>query len=101
LRCADRQVARLTVTGSDLPWTFADVEPLPGFEQFQSLFADQEQALDEEDYQRADQIYGRIRAALTLTIPDGQPVPEFLLHIHADGTAGWRWHDEPFDDADQ
>jgi hypothetical protein len=24
-------------------------------------------------------------------------VPEFLLHIHDDGTAGWRWHDEPFD----
>jgi hypothetical protein len=27
----------------------------------------------------------------------GRPVAEFMLHIHDDGTAGWRWHDEPFD----
>ncbi|MCM2387426.1 hypothetical protein [Streptomyces albipurpureus] len=35
--------------------------------------------------------------SLTLTFPDGGPVVEFMLHIHDDGTASWRWHDEPFD----
>ncbi|WP_327707029.1 hypothetical protein OG530_40460 [Streptomyces decoyicus] len=22
--------------------------------------------------------------------------PEFMLHIHDDGTTGWRWRDKPF-----
>ncbi|MFE7466424.1 hypothetical protein ACFU6R_20285 [Streptomyces sp. NPDC057499] len=96
LHHGDRTVARLTVTGSDMPWTHADVEALPGFEEFRPLFAEQEQALDAEDWERAESCYDRIRAALTLTFPDGAPVPEFMLNLHADGTAGWRWHHEPF-----
>jgi hypothetical protein len=32
-----------------------------------------------------------------MTFPDGTPVAEFLLQIHPDGTAAWRWHDEPFE----
>jgi hypothetical protein len=101
LHSADRQIARLTVTGGDMPWTYADIEPLPGFEEFRPLFAEQEQAVDQEDVARSDLLYARIRAALSMTFPDGRPVPEFLLHVHADGTAGWRWHDAPFDAADQ
>jgi hypothetical protein len=31
-----------------------------------------------------------------MTFPDGSRVAEFMLRIHDDGTAGWRWHDEPF-----
>ncbi|WP_433687635.1 hypothetical protein ACQP0I_00585 [Micromonospora carbonacea] len=38
-----------------------------------------------------------IRAALTMTQPDGRPVAEFLLSIE-DDEAGFRWHDEPFED---
>jgi hypothetical protein len=31
-----------------------------------------------------------------MAFPDGRPVPEFMLHIHDNGTAGWRWHHELF-----
>ncbi|MER5479668.1 hypothetical protein ABT026_22275 [Streptomyces sp. NPDC002734] len=34
LHHGDREVARLTVTGFDMPWMYADVETLPGFESF-------------------------------------------------------------------
>ena len=101
LHGADRQVARLTVTGADMPWVCADVEPLAGFEQFRALFAEQEQALDQQDDARADLLCTRIRAALSMTFPDGRVVPEFLLRIHPDGTAGFRWHDEPFEGAER
>ncbi|WP_405442150.1 hypothetical protein OG373_33205 [Streptomyces avidinii] len=96
----DQEIARLTVTGADMPWMHAEVETLPGFEEVRSLFSEQEQARDEEDWERADTCCTRIRSALTLTFPDGGPVAEFMLHIHEDGTAGWRWHDEPFDTVD-
>ncbi len=55
-------------------------------------------AADEEDWERADACYTQIPNALTITFPDGSPVAKFMLHIHDDdGTADWRWHDEPFD----
>ncbi|WP_201776153.1 hypothetical protein [Streptacidiphilus melanogenes] len=97
LHHGDHEIARLTVTDNDWPWLRATVEALPGFEGFRPLFAEHEQAVEEEDWEQADLSYFRIRDALTMTFPDGSPVAEFLLHIHADDTAGWRWHDEPFD----
>ncbi|MFI9150443.1 hypothetical protein [Streptomyces sp. NPDC053367] len=97
LHHGDQEVARLTVTDTDMPWTHAAVEALPGFEEFRPLFAEQEQAVDEEDWERAGACYHRIRRELTMTFPDGGHVAEFILHIHDDGTAGWRWHDEPFE----
>jgi hypothetical protein len=99
LQHGDEVIARLMVTGADMPWTRADVETLPGFEEFRSVFVEQEQAIDEEDWERADDCHAQIRNALTLTFPDGSPVAEFWLHIHNDGTADWRWHDAPLDDA--
>ena len=96
LHRGDQEIAGLTVTGADMPWVHAEVEVLPGFEEFRPVFAEQEQAIDEEDWERAEACYTQIRDALTLTFPDGSPVAEFMLHIHEDGTAGWRWHDEPF-----
>ncbi|MFD3409561.1 hypothetical protein [Streptomyces cyaneofuscatus] len=97
LHHGDQEIARLTVTDGDWPWMHADVETLPGFDEFRPLFREQERAADEEGWERIDECYFRIRGALTLTFPDGIPVAEFMLHIHDDGTAGWRWHDEPFD----
>ena len=93
------EIARLTVTGTDMPWVHAEVETLPGFQAFLSVFADQEQAALDNDWERADACYTRIRSALTMTFPDGSPVAEFWLHIQDDGMASWRWHDEPFDTA--
>ncbi|MBT2393368.1 hypothetical protein J7E87_29090 [Streptomyces sp. ISL-1] len=101
LNCGDQEIARLTVTGADMPWIHADVEELPGFEDFRPVFAEQERAVDKEDWERADACYTKIRGALTMTFPGGSPVAEFMLYIHDDGTAGWRWHDEPFDGVNQ
>ncbi|MBY8881589.1 hypothetical protein [Actinacidiphila acidipaludis] len=97
LQHGDQEIARLTVTGVDMPWTHGKVEALPGFEEFRLLFSEQERAVDAEDWERTEASYIQIRSALTLTLPDGGPVAEFMLHIHDDGTAGWRWHDEPLD----
>ena len=30
-----------------------------------------------------------------MTYPAGSPVTEFMVNVHGDGTAGWRWQDEP------
>ncbi|MFI5774415.1 hypothetical protein ACIA74_39190 [Streptomyces sp. NPDC051658] len=97
LHHGDQEIARLTVTGTDMPWTHAEIETLPGFEEFRPVFTEQERAIDEEDWERADACYTQIRIALTMAFPDGSPVAEFMLHIHDDGTVGWRRHDEPFD----
>ncbi|HEY9523911.1 MAG TPA: hypothetical protein VIR33_11780 [Thermopolyspora sp.] len=70
---------------------------LPGLEEFRPLFSEQERAAEDEDWERADACNIRIRNALALTFPDGGSVAEFMLRIHNNGTAGWRWHDEPFD----
>ncbi|PYC68362.1 hypothetical protein C7C46_29185 [Streptomyces tateyamensis] len=94
-------MARLAVTSADWPWMHAVVEALPGFEEFRPLFAEQERAVDEENWEEADVCYFRIRSALTMTFPDESPVAEFMLHVHDDGTAGWRWHDEPFETLDE
>jgi hypothetical protein len=100
LQRGDEAVARLTVTGADMPWTYAEAEILPGFEEFRPVFAEQEEAIDEEDWERADACYTEIRSALTMTFPDGRSAAEFWLRIHNDGTASWRWHNEAFDAAD-
>ncbi|MFJ7496473.1 hypothetical protein ACIQZB_35985 [Streptomyces sp. NPDC097727] len=88
LRHGDQEIARLTVTGADMPWTHAEVGTVPGFEEFCPVFTEQERAVDEEDWERADACYTRIRSALTMALPDGSPVAEFMLHIHDDRTAG-------------
>ena len=97
LHCGDQEIARLTVTGTDMPWVYATVDALPGFERFRSVFAEQEQAIGKEDWDRADACYEEIRSLLTMTFPDGRPVSEFMVHVHGDGRAGWRWHAQPFE----
>lgn len=100
LHHAGREIARLTVTDTEMFWVHADIETLPGFEPFRSVFAEQERAAEAEDGDLYDSCYEQIRNALTMTFPDGSLVAEFMLNIHGDGTAGWRWTDEPFDTAD-
>lgn len=100
LRRGVETVARLTVTGADFPRLRAAVEELPAFGEDRTLFAEQETALDAAGYERADAIYTRIRDTFSMNFPDGRQVAEFLLHIHGDGTAGWRWHDQPFGEMD-
>ncbi|MFE3907815.1 hypothetical protein ACFXPY_48390 [Streptomyces sp. NPDC059153] len=95
LHHGDQEIARLTVTGTDMPWTHAEVETLPGFEEFRPVFTEQERAIDEEDWERADACYAQIRGALTMMCPDGSQVAEFMLYIQDDGTAAWRWLSAP------
>ena len=96
LHHGDQEIVRLIVAEADFPWMYADVETLAGFEEFRQVFAAQEVALDADDDDQIDACYKQIRSHLTMTYPDGDPVPEFMLHIHDDGTASWRWHYEPF-----
>jgi hypothetical protein len=100
LHRGDELVARLIVTGADFPWIHATVEEQPGFDAVRPWFAEQESAAAQEDFERMDRAYAMIRSTLTMTFPDGTPVAEFMLDIYPDGTAGWRWHDEPFAPAD-
>ncbi|MFF4845302.1 hypothetical protein [Streptomyces collinus] len=45
LHRGDQAIARLTVTDVDMPWTHAEVETLPDFEEFRPVFAEQERAV--------------------------------------------------------
>lgn len=91
LRRGGLEIARLAVTGGDMPWTYAEVEAMPGFEDCRTLFAEQERALEGEDWELAEDCHARISAALTLVPPAGGHVSEYLLRVYDDGTAGWRW----------
>ncbi|WP_330337729.1 hypothetical protein [Streptomyces sp. NBC_00557] len=55
----------------------------------------------DQEWEQAHTRCAQIRSALPMTFPDGSQVAEFMLHIHDDGTAGWRRHDEPFDTVNQ
>lgn len=90
LHARGRELARLTVTGTDFPWVHATIEEMPGFEEFRPLFERQERACDVEDWEALDQANAGLNNAITLTTPDGSAVAEFLLRVHGDGTAGWR-----------
>jgi hypothetical protein len=95
----DQVVGELVVYGGDFPWLNARLHPMEGFEQIRSVFEEELRSLDayDENIERWEDAYRRVRAAVTLAAPDGQIVREFVLHI--DGTeAWWRWTDEPFED---
>lgn len=97
LHAHGREIARLTVTDTDMPWVFATIEALPGFEEFRPLFDETNRYSEAEDWEAADDGYFRINESISMTMPDGAPVVEFLLNIHDDGTVGWRWMDETLD----
>jgi hypothetical protein len=85
------------IVGGEFPWLNAHVEHRSGFEELLPLFAEELNRLDRIDDDAAfwEEAYDALRAAVTLRYPDGDEVPEFLLHI--DGTeAWWRWSDDPF-----
>ncbi|WP_243639446.1 hypothetical protein [Micromonospora sp. MW-13] len=81
----------------DFPWTYGRFRPQPGFEPLRPLFAAWNAAVDAEDDEAMERAYDAVRAAVTMTHPDGRQVAEFLLSIE-DDEAGFRWHDEPFED---
>ncbi|WP_341720075.1 hypothetical protein QQG74_10360 [Micromonospora sp. FIMYZ51] len=96
----DQVLAELVVTGGDFPWLDARVQPRDGLAELRPLFAEQLRRLDgDTDVETSESAYEAIRKAVTLRYPEGDEVPEFILHIDGDA-AWWRWHDEPFDQED-
>ncbi len=90
-------LADLVVTAVDFPWLRATLHPRAQLETVRPLFVEELQLLDAVD-DNVDVWEGaqtRIRQAVTLTHPNGQMVPEFLLHVDGE-EAWWRWSDEPF-----
>jgi hypothetical protein len=95
------RLADLVIYDWDFPWVNAKVEHVDGLDEFRPLF-DAEVALLErvDDHVDAwEAAAGAVRAAVSLRYPEGNAVPEFLMHIQGD-EAWWRWNDEPFDDED-
>lgn len=86
---------RITVEEADFPWLYGRFTPGPAYPEVRPLFVRARALCEAEDWTGFDSVYDEIRAAVSLTSPDG-PVPEFLLHIDGD-TAWFRWSDEPFD----
>ena len=95
LRHGDATVAELVVTDADFPWLHATVRPGPNFDVLRPLFDDEVRLPQDDDDVAWETAYDRIRQAVSLIAPDGQAVPEFLLHIDGQD-AWWRWSDEPF-----
>ena len=95
LHHADATIAELVVTDADFPWLHATVRPGPGFDVLRPLFDDEVRLSEDDDDVAWEAAYDRIRQAVSLIAPDGQAVPEFLLHIDGQD-AWWRWSDEPF-----
>jgi hypothetical protein len=73
--------------------------PREGIEDVLPLFAEELLRLEgiDDDTESWEQAYNAIRIVVTLRDPEGNEVPEFLLHIDAD-EAWWRWSDEPFEE---
>ncbi|MCO8270762.1 hypothetical protein M1L60_09160 [Actinoplanes sp. TRM 88003] len=87
----DLLLAELSVTDQDFPWLYARVEPRGGLDDLRPLFAEELRLLEQVEAWEA--AYDAISAAVTLRYPDGQVVPEFLLHLEGD-EAWWRWIDD-------
>jgi hypothetical protein len=93
----DELLAGLVVTRADFAWLTARVRPAAGVAEVRPLFDDELRRLEfiDDELERWEAAYRRIREVIRLLAPDGRPVPEFLRHI-ADEDAGWRWSYEPF-----
>ncbi|MFD9596170.1 hypothetical protein ACFWA9_25960 [Kitasatospora sp. NPDC059973] len=85
----------IVIDESEFPWLHGRFAPAPTFGAVKPWFDESLALVEAEEFERFDDSYDRIAAALTLLAPSG-PVAEFLLHI-SDGRAWFRWSDEPFD----
>lgn len=88
-------VGEIAVEEVDFPWLSGRFVPHPAFAEFKPWFDEARVVLEEEDFERFDEVYASIARRLTLVSPTG-PVPEFLLHIDGEA-ARFRWSDTPFD----
>ncbi|MFJ1706029.1 hypothetical protein [Kitasatospora sp. NPDC088346] len=89
-------VGEIVIDDTDFPWLHGRFVPGPAYPAVEPLFVRSAALSEAEDWEAFDEVYRRIRAAVSLGSPAG-PVPEFLLHIEGD-RAWFRWSDEPFGD---
>ncbi|GAA3921898.1 hypothetical protein [Actinoplanes auranticolor] len=96
-----RLIAELAVTTADFPWLYARIDAREGLAEFAALFAEELSRSDriDDDAEAWERAHEAVRKAVQLRYPNGDEVPEFLLHISAD-EAWWRWSDEEFQDAE-
>ncbi|MFI8084538.1 SRPBCC family protein [Kitasatospora sp. NPDC086009] len=88
-------LGEIVIDESEFPWLYGRFAPTAAFGAVKPWFDESLALVEAEEFERFDDSYDRIAAALTLLAPSGL-VAEFLLHIN-DGRAWLRWSDEPFD----
>jgi hypothetical protein len=90
-------VGVIDVRDVDFPWLSGTWTPTADFDDVAPLFRHELALMNalKDDVDEWEAAYAQVREAVTLHYPDGNVVPEFLLHI--DGDEAWfRWSDEPF-----
>jgi hypothetical protein len=92
-------VGTIDVSDVDQPWFVGRFVPEAAFAEFSDAFAQELELVDGDLEHQIDQwerVYRSIRDRMQLVGPDGNTVPEFLLHIR--GTEAWfRYSDIPFE----
>jgi len=100
LHHAGKVVAQLEVVSVDYPWVSARVRRLPGFEAVAELFREEIELFYQLEGRETGEwitAHDRIRECVTLTYPDHEVVPEFLMHLdEAREEARWRWAEKTF-----
>lgn len=94
LRDSARIVAEVVVDDGDFPWLHGTFNPLPGFEDYAPLFAEELRLLKlaDKDGTSWGEVYSKITGALTLYDDEGTEMADFLMHIE-DGRARWRYQE--------
>ncbi|MFQ6855947.1 hypothetical protein AAIB46_34515 [Streptomyces sp. 35M1] len=86
-------VGTIAVDEPGMPWQRGCFFPEPAFSQFKPWFDEINALVKAEEFERFDDVYDLIEAALTLESSSG-PVAGFLLHIDQD-RAWFRWDEAP------
>ena len=89
------RVAELQDVEPDMPWFQARFVASPGFEAVESLFQEERELSERDDFQAEawQALWERIWSeGVTLLLPDGTEVRrDFAIHVYEDGTARFRY----------
>ncbi len=82
----DTQVARLEQLGVDMPWFLCSFKPTQAFDAVRPLFAQQERAIAEDDWDAAERVWSEMfeRMRLVPDDPSEAPINEFLIRLNGD-----------------
>ncbi|MFK0258512.1 hypothetical protein [Streptomyces sp. NPDC090445] len=88
-------LGEIEIVDTDFPWLHGRFTAQRAFAEFRPWFDEALAALEDEDFERFDEVYDSMTRTLSLVSPSG-PVAEFLLHIQGDA-AWFRWSNTPFE----